>query len=82
MISEREEEMLKRHIQEAEARAAMGGHVLAAWRKVPFTGLFVQQTYCTLCGEQVQAGHTTLYVSFGRYCSGAGTSDLPDNPNR
>ncbi|MBK8986306.1 MAG: hypothetical protein IPM39_09530 [Chloroflexi bacterium] len=72
MADERERAELQRHIQEAEERAAAGGHRLAPWRRVNQTGLFVSETTCTRCGEKVQAGYTTLLVAFARDCPGMG----------
>ncbi|MBK7919764.1 MAG: hypothetical protein IPJ94_26605 [Chloroflexi bacterium] len=42
MANEREQAELQRHMQEAEERAATGGHCLAPWRRVTQPGLFVR----------------------------------------
>ena len=72
MANEREQAELQRHMQEAEERAAAGGHRLAPWRRVTQPGLFVRETTCVRCGEKVQAGYTTLLVTFAHDCPGAG----------
>jgi hypothetical protein len=72
MTTEREQAELERHIQEAEERAAAGGHGLAPWRRVTQPGLFVWEATCTRCGEKVQAGYTALLVAFARDCPGVG----------
>ena len=70
MFGERERDQLERHVQEAEERAAAGGHVLGPWQLLPPTDLFVQEATCTRCGEKVQAGYTALYVGFALQCPG------------
>ena len=66
MIDEREKAQLERHIQEAEGRAAAGGHVLGPWRPAPPDGLFNLEAICTRCGEKVQVGYAALFVTFAR----------------
>ncbi len=56
--SERDRANLQRHMREAEARAAIGGHQLSAWERAK-PGLFTWEAVCTRCGEKVQAGAMT-----------------------
>ncbi len=65
--SERDRANLQRHMHEAEARAAIGGHQLSAWEQAK-PGLFTWEAVCTRCGEKVQAGAMTLVVTLERTC--------------
>ncbi len=72
MFGEKERDQLERHIQEAEERATVGGHILGPWNSLHPADLFVREAVCTRCGEKVQAGYTALYVGFASQCPGEG----------
>ncbi len=56
MSHERDQASLQRHIQEAEERAATGGHVLGPWQPASLSGLYQVEAMCQRCGEKAEAG--------------------------
>jgi hypothetical protein len=70
MSHERDQAKLQRHIQEAEERAAGGGHALGPWQPASLAGLYAVEAVCLRCGDKVQAGYRALSVAFDRVCPG------------
>ncbi len=60
MSQERDQAKLQRHIQEAEERAAGGGHELGPWRPAYLAGRYTVEAVCLRCGEKAQASHRAL----------------------
>lgn len=70
MSHERDQAKLQRHIREAEDRATAGGHELGPWQPASLSGLYPVEVVCLRCGERMQAGYRTLYVTSVRVCLG------------